>query len=39
MDLDADEGMLIVDVVADTIAHVEVLNRDDIRKKLVEALP
>ena len=39
MDLDAYEGMLIVDVVADTIAHVEVLNRDDIRKKLVEALP
>jgi hypothetical protein len=39
MDLDAAEGMVILDVVAGTIAHVEVLYRDDIRQKLFAALP
>ena len=38
-DLDATQGMLILDVVASKIAHVEVLNREDVRKKLVAALP
>ena len=39
IDLDAAEGMLVLDVVAGKIAHVEVLNRDDIRRKLLAALP
>lgn len=39
IDLDAAEGMLVLDVVAGTIAHVEVLNRDDIRQKLVATFP
>ncbi len=39
MDLDAAEGMLLLDVVDGTIAHVEILNRDDIRQKLINALP
>jgi hypothetical protein len=39
MDLDAAEGMLILDVVAGKIAHVEVLNRNDIRQKLLAAIP
>ena len=39
MDLDAAEGMVILDVVAGTIAHVEVLYREDIRQKLIAALP
>jgi hypothetical protein len=39
IDLDAAEGMLVLDVVAGKIAHVEVLNRDDIRRKLLPALP
>jgi len=39
MDLDAAEGMVILDVVAETIAHVEVLYREDIRQKLIAALP
>jgi hypothetical protein len=39
MELDTAEGMLILDVVAGTIAHVEVLHRDEIRKKLIAALP
>jgi hypothetical protein len=33
------EGMIIVDVVADKIAHVEILYRDDIRKNLLMLLP
>ena len=33
------EGMLILDVVSDKIACVEVLYRDEIRRKLVSALP
>jgi hypothetical protein len=39
MDLDAAEGMLLLDVVSGTIAHAEVLNRDEIRQKLIAALP
>ena len=39
MDLDAAEGMLLVDVVAGKIAHVEVLNRSDIRHDLLAAMP
>jgi len=39
MDLDAAEGMAILDVVAGTIAHVEVLYREDVRQKLIAALP
>jgi hypothetical protein len=31
--------MLILDVVADKIVHVEVLNRHDIREKLLVSLP
>jgi len=38
-DLDADEGVLLVDVVAEKIAHVEVLNRADVRRDLLAALP
>jgi hypothetical protein len=38
-DLDASEGMLLLDVVSGKIVHVEVLNRDDVRRKLVAALP
>ena len=39
LDLDAAEGMLLVDVVEGKIAHVEVLNRVDVRHKLLAALP
>lgn len=39
IDLDAAEGMLLIDVVATTIAHVEVLNRADVRHKLLAAFP
>jgi len=39
LDLDAAEGMLLVDVVAGKIAHVEVLNRSDIRHDLLAAMP
>ena len=39
MDLDAAKGMLILDVVDGVIAQVEVLNRNDFRQKLLEALP
>jgi hypothetical protein len=38
-DLDAAEGMLFIDVVAEKIAHVEVLNRADVRRDLLAALP
>jgi hypothetical protein len=31
--------MLLVDVVAEKIAHVEVLNRADVRRDLLAALP
>lgn len=39
LDLDAERGMVILDVVSGLIAQVEVLNRDDVRKPLVAALP
>lgn len=39
LDLDAERGMVVLDVASGLIAHVEVLNRDDIRKPLVAALP
>jgi hypothetical protein len=34
-----DEGMLILDVVAGEIACVEVLDRDDVRRKLLSVFP
>lgn len=37
IDLDADKGMLVLDVVAGRIAHVEVLYRDDVGQKLAAA--
>jgi hypothetical protein len=39
LDLDAEEGMVILDVVSGVIAHVEVLNRDDVRARLTAAFP
>ena len=39
IELDAAEGMLLVDVVVGKIAHVEVLNRADVRRDLLAALP
>jgi len=39
VELDPAEGMLILDVVEGVIFHVEVLYRDDIRKKLHAAFP
>jgi len=38
-DLDAEKGMIVLDVVNGCIAHVEVLNRDDVRRELIAALP
>ena len=34
-----DDGMVILDVVSDQIACVEVLDREDVRRKLDEILP
>lgn len=34
VDLDAAEGMMLMDTVAEKIVHVEILNRQDIRRKL-----
>jgi hypothetical protein len=39
VDLDAAEGMMYIDTVAEKIVHVEILNRQDIRHRLLEALP
>ena len=39
MELEPTVGMLILDVVGGAIVHVEVLNRDDVRQKLLAALP
>lgn len=39
IDLDADEGMILLDVVNAQIAHVEVLNRDEIRETLRSGIP
>jgi len=37
--LEPERGMIILDVLGDEIAHVEVLNRNDIRSALTAALP
>jgi hypothetical protein len=39
MDLDAAEGMLLVDLVEGKIAHIEILNRVDVRRKLLALFP
>lgn len=39
IELEPAAGMLILDVVAHTIVHVELLYRNDIREKLLAALP
>ena|SRR5437867_8958033 len=39
IDLDANEGLVILDVRHERIACVEVLNRDDIRRKLLGFFP
>jgi|SRR5579859_7253308 len=39
IELDTKEGMLILDVVDGAIAQVEVLNREDVRKALLTAIP
>ena len=39
IDLDADVGWVILDVVEERIACVEVLYRDDIREKLIALFP
>jgi hypothetical protein len=36
---EAKTGMIILDVVDEQIAEIEVLNRDEIRKKLNELIP
>ena len=37
--LDAKEGMLVLDTVASKIVHVEILDRDEIREKLLRQVP
>lgn len=37
--LDPERGMIILDVVDDRIVCVEILHRDEIRRKLLELLP
>ncbi len=39
VELEPETGMLILDVVADKIVHVEVLYRPDIREKLLVSYP
>ena len=39
VDPDAADGLMLIDTVAEKIVHVELLNRQDIRRKLLEALP
>jgi len=39
IDLKPDTGMLVLDVVDERIAAVEVLHRDDVRRKLHALLP
>jgi hypothetical protein len=39
LELEPAQGMLILDIVDGVIVHVEILNRNDIRGKLLEALP
>ncbi len=37
--LDAEKGMIILDVVNRKIGMIEVLNRDDVQKRIVELIP
>ncbi len=37
--MDAQTGMVILDVVEDKVVCIEILNRDEIRKKLLEVFP
>ena len=39
LDLDADRGAIILDVVKGQIMFVEVLNRDDVRRQLRAVIP
>jgi len=39
VELGAEEGMVVLDVVAGSIAHVEVLYRDDVRRMLIAKFP
>jgi|SRR5208282_527226 len=39
IDLDATEGMILLDVLNTKIAYVEVLYRDEIRKTLLSRIP
>ena len=39
MVLDAEEGMLVLDTVGGKIVHVEILDRDEIREKLLRQIP
>lgn len=38
-DLDAHTGMILLDVVEEKIVCIEILNRSEIRMKLLEMLP
>jgi hypothetical protein len=38
-DLDAESGVIILDAVDARIVCIEILNRDDVRRKLLESLP
>jgi hypothetical protein len=38
-DLDAESGTILLDVVHDKIAEIEILNRDEIRNKLNVLIP
>jgi hypothetical protein len=37
--LEPERGMIVLDVVNGCIAHVEVLNRDEVRRALIASLP
>jgi hypothetical protein len=37
--LDAEEGMLVLDTVGGKIMHVEILDRDTVREKLLRQIP
>ncbi|HEX9960710.1 MAG TPA: hypothetical protein VGB00_07255 [Pyrinomonadaceae bacterium] len=37
--LDAEAGMIIVDVLNEKVAEIEILNRDEIRKKVLKLFP
>ena len=39
VDLDANAGMMVLDLVDGKIVCIEVLNRDDVRGRLLEVLP